>query len=262
MIQETSTIIPVMDLMIGQIVLARCGDRESYRPVHSKLVSDASPVAVARALFGQTGCECLYLADLDSFEGASPGWDVYRELLTTGFRLWIDADWLSNEAHLETLQTEFGSTTLRPVFSSETLDDVRQLSVIADLVSDNWDPIFSLDLDGENVLGKSEAVRSIAARELVSAAVEQGARSVIVLNLQSVGSGDGASHLELITQLRSEFERVDLISGGGIRNAQDAEALLAAGCRHVMVASAIHDCSFRPDDVTELNEFRANQPAS
>lgn len=261
MTQETSAVIPVMDLMIGQIVLARCGDRESYRPVHSKLSSDAGPVAVARALFNQTGCDCLYLADLDSFEGASPSWEVYRDLMEPGFRLWVDADWLSNESYLKTIQAEFESKQLRPIISSETLEDVRQLSAIADLVSDGWDPIFSLDLDGENVLGKSATIRATAARELVSEAVEQGARSVIVLNLQSVGSSGGASQLQLIAQLHSEFERIDLISGGGVRNAKDAEALLAAGCQHVMVASAIHDCTFRPDDVTELNEFRANQPA-
>ena len=96
-LRAASAIIPVIDLMIGQVVLARDGNREQYQPIHTKLTHQSDPVAVARALFGQTGCDCLYVADLDSFEGAKPNWKIYRQLLELGFQLWVDADWLSGE---------------------------------------------------------------------------------------------------------------------------------------------------------------------
>ncbi|MEM7455480.1 MAG: HisA/HisF-related TIM barrel protein [Planctomycetota bacterium] len=255
-----SSVIPVMDLMIGQIVLAQSGDREAYRPVHSKLIADSSPVQVARALFSQTGCKCLYLADLDSFEGASPNWEVYRNLLQPGFDLWVDANWLSNEKHLATLQAEFLPSRVRPIISTETLADVSQLSVIADLVSDEWDPIFSLDMRNGELLGNSSVVSGLSPQQAVSEAVEQGARSVIVLDVATVGTDLGTKGFDEINGLVSTFERIEFISGGGVRSSDDVEHLLAAGCQHVLVASAIHDCRLTPYCVSELDEFRSNQP--
>ena len=74
-------VIPVLDLMIGQIVLAQSGNRDEYRPVHSRLTGSSQPSDVAQAIFNQTGCNQLYLADIDSFAGAAPNWRVYQELL-------------------------------------------------------------------------------------------------------------------------------------------------------------------------------------
>ena len=51
-----------------------------------------------------------------------------------------------------------------------------------------------------------------------------------------------------------------LVSGGGIRDAADAQCLLNAGCQHVLVASAIHDCRFTPDDVAKLAALSAKLP--
>ena len=88
-------VIPVIDLMISQVVLAARGDRETYRPVHTKLTHSSQPIEVAKAIFNQTGCDVLYLADIDSFNGAHPNWKVYNELVNAGFGLWLDANWVS-----------------------------------------------------------------------------------------------------------------------------------------------------------------------
>ena len=42
-------IVPVIDLLGGQAVRARRGDRANYRPVQSALVAGSDPVDVARA---------------------------------------------------------------------------------------------------------------------------------------------------------------------------------------------------------------------
>ena len=46
-IQTPPAIIPVMDLMIGQIVLARGGHRDQYTPIHTKLTTNSEPLAVS-----------------------------------------------------------------------------------------------------------------------------------------------------------------------------------------------------------------------
>jgi len=72
-------VIPVLDLMIGQVVLAQGGNRDEYRPVHSRLTGSSQPLDVAQAIFNQTGCNWLYVADIDSFAGAAPNWQVYQQ---------------------------------------------------------------------------------------------------------------------------------------------------------------------------------------
>jgi len=89
--QYISPIIPVLDLMIGQIVLAEGGNRDQYRPVDTKLTRSPQPLDVARAMFQQTGCDWVCLADIDSFSGAAPAWHVYGQLLEAGFGVWVDA---------------------------------------------------------------------------------------------------------------------------------------------------------------------------
>src|ERR1017187_1877779 len=84
-------ILPVLDLMNGQIVRGIAGRRDEYRPIVSKLVDSAEPLAVARAFREHFGFDEFYLADLDAIRFGKPALDVYRHLKANGFRLWIDA---------------------------------------------------------------------------------------------------------------------------------------------------------------------------
>src|SRR5947207_216178 len=84
-------ILPVLDLMHGQIVRGVAGNRAAYRPVESRLVRSADPLTVARAFRTQFGFTEFYLADLDAIQGGRPALDVYHALRADGYRLWIDA---------------------------------------------------------------------------------------------------------------------------------------------------------------------------
>src|SRR5947207_10060673 len=88
---HNSPILPVLDLMQGQVVRGIAGRRDEYRPIVSKLVDSAEPLAVARAFREQFGFDEFYLADLDAIQGRAPALEVYRRLQQAGFRLWIDA---------------------------------------------------------------------------------------------------------------------------------------------------------------------------
>ncbi len=85
------SILPVLDLMQGQIVRGLAGKRAEYRPIVSKLVDSAQPLAVAQALRQQFGFSEFYLADLDAIRGGPPDLATYQQLQDAGFRLWIDA---------------------------------------------------------------------------------------------------------------------------------------------------------------------------
>ena len=62
--------IPVLDLMGGQVVRARAGERESYRPLTgSAVASSAVPLAVVESLLRLYPFRSIYMADLDAILG-------------------------------------------------------------------------------------------------------------------------------------------------------------------------------------------------
>ena len=84
-------ILPVLDLMHGQIVRGIAGRRDAYRPIVSRLTDSAEPLAVARAFRSHFGFTEFYLADLDAIQHGQPALAIHDQLQQDGFRLWIDA---------------------------------------------------------------------------------------------------------------------------------------------------------------------------
>ncbi len=258
-------VIPVLDIMIGQVVWAKGGQRHAYRPVDSKLTQASDPVSVARAIFNQTGCRWLYVADIDSFAGANPNWSIYQLLIDAGFKLLIDADWITDD-RLDAAISKFAqpnSENVKLIISTETIADPSDLKVLKRLLTAGIDVCFSVDLQGAHVIAKSSEVAAIGAIALVHAAYRQGVRNFIVLNLETVGTGAGIElksstfdRKALISALANELPDVRLISGGGISDHRDCQAFLSAGCQHVLVASAIFDCRITPDEIAMLEPFR------
>lgn len=244
-------LIPVLDLMIGQIVLAQGGNRDAYRPVHSRLTTSSVPIDVAKAIFNQTGCDWLYLADIDSFAGAAPNWSVYQELLKHGFGLWIDADWLTNNRY-EQIQSRLDTQRIKIILSSETLSSQEQFSVFETLIRSDLSPVFSLDKKGESVISQNGSLTDLSQYELVQLAYERGVRDMIILDLSEVGTGNGfqstGNSAMLIEQIKEELPDVRITSGGGVRHPNDVQQWIQTGCDHVLVASAIHNGTFTPDD--------------
>ena len=62
-------IIPVIDLMHGQVVHARMGQRQHYQPIQSLLCSSSAPIDVVSALLELYPFERMYIADLDAITG-------------------------------------------------------------------------------------------------------------------------------------------------------------------------------------------------
>lgn len=249
-------IVPVMDLMIGQVVLAKGGKRDGYLPVNSRLTRSSQPLDVARAIKQQTGCDTFYLADIDSFAGAEPNWKVYRTLLEAGFGLWIDADWLRENRVARIIERLGSGPHLKVIVSSETIRSLEEIQPVSELRKLGIEPIFSLDQSDQVILSRSVELSQTTAFEWILKATAFGISELIVLDLGRVGTMSGideeAGLYTLIQEIRNELPQIRLTSGGGVRGVEDAAELLKAGCDHVLVASAIHDCKFTHDDVESL----------
>lgn len=252
-------IIPVLDLMIGQIVLATGGQRDHYQPVVSKLTRSSQPLEVANAIQQQTGCDLLYLADIDSFAGAEPNWNVYNGLLNQGFGLWVDANWLHKDRFAMIGEKIKQPERLQVIVSTETMQSVEQFQILQQLIAAGVKPIFSLDKQDATVITQPGELSQTSPLELIQHAVGQGVGELIVLDLAGVGTQRGLTEDNglrvLFQEIRDELPDVQLTSGGGVRTADDAAEFIAAGCQHVLVASAIHECRFTRDDVARLADI-------
>lgn len=233
-------LVPVLDVKGGVVVRAVAGRREGYRPVVSTLTPSTAPADVAEALRTAAGTTELYVADLDAITaGAGLSHAVAGLLEAAAGPVWVDAGFGPRHDVLDLP----ASPHVRPVVGFETCrtpDFLREFT---------YSPCsqtlgFSIDLRGGELIGNWEAWGVSDRRDALGVArvaVGMGVRTLFVLDLARIGIGTGTGTEELLTAIRCEFPRVELIAGGGVRTWDDVDRLGGAGADAVLVASALHD---------------------
>jgi phosphoribosylformimino-5-aminoimidazole carboxamide ribotide isomerase len=223
-------LIPVVDLLQGQVVRAVRGDRKAYRPIVSALCASSDPVTVARILCDHCAARQLYVADLDALQGGAVQLAVLADLLQAlpEVELWLDAG-LADAAAGEALRGQLAPHASRIVlvYGSESLRSREALERCFDRDSG---AALSLDRrDGQRLdpAGCWEAVELWPER-------------LIVMTLERVGSGAGPD-LETLQEVRRLAPGAMLIGAGGIRSEDDLARASAAGADAWLVASALHD---------------------
>jgi phosphoribosylformimino-5-aminoimidazole carboxamide ribotide isomerase len=225
-------LIPVVDLLQGQVVRAVRGDRKAYRPIVSALCASSDPVTVARILCDHCAARALYVADLDALQGGAVQVAALAELLRAlpGVALWLDAG-LADAAAGDALRAQFGADAERVVlvFGSESL---RSREALERCFADEQGPGAVLSLDRRD------------GRRLDAAgcwdAVDLWPQRLIVMTLERVGSGAGPD-LDTLQAVRALAPGATVIGAGGIRSPDDLARAAAAGADAWLVASALHD---------------------
>jgi phosphoribosylformimino-5-aminoimidazole carboxamide ribotide isomerase len=226
-------LIPVVDLLGGAVVRAVRGNRAAYRPVVSRLVDSAEPLAVAGALRRAAGTDELYVADLDAIAGREPSRAVWAGLVAAGHRLMLDAG-VRDASGAEGVAAVGGAVTV--VAGLETLPSPAALRDIAERLRGRV--AFSLDLrDGRPLGGEGWPTEAESVARL---AAEAGVGRMIVLDLARVGAGEGPPDAGLLSRLRRDWPG-ELLVGGGVRGPDDLLSLGNLGIDAVLVASALHD---------------------
>jgi phosphoribosylformimino-5-aminoimidazole carboxamide ribotide isomerase len=241
-------ILPVLDLMAGRVVRGIAGRRGDYRQITSALTRSNDPAAVAAAFADSFGLSELYVADLDAIEGGTVAGDVYRQLRSNGFRLWVDAG-VRTIADVIDLQ-RVGVEQL--VVGLETVAGPNVLAEAAELFGERI--VFSLDLREGQPLGNRAAWPMSDATRIVDHVVEAGVRRVIVLDLARVGIGSGIGTESLCRQILQTHPRLEVFAGGGVRGIDDLRHLRDSGARGALVASALHDGRLSSEEIAELRE--------
>ncbi len=237
-------ILPVLDLMEGNVVRGVGGRREEYRPIESVLTPSCEPLAVARAFRERLGLSQFYVADLDAIRFGRPQSSVVRRLASEFPGLWVDAgfrgagdaDWLleiPGTVAVAGLETLAGPQVLEELVQSFGADRV----------------VFSLDLKAGTPLGDLEAWPSSSSLAIAGEAIAAGAGTLIALDLAQVGEAAGVSTLPLCRAIKTKFPEVQVFTGGGIRSATDLALFQEHEIDGALIASAFHKGTLGRDDL-------------
>jgi len=244
-------IIPVLDLMNGEVVQAVRGERDTYQPIKSILTPETNPLAVAQALQAETGCREFYIADLDALQGKGDHRDLIRQLAAElKADLWIDAGVTHPASALRSLNT--GS--IHFIVCSETLQDPEFLIDPRDgLPSERL--LFSIDIVKGRVLAISSVLKDLDPLAAMDFLSRRGWSRFILLTLDRVGTGAGFDG-SFLKAARRRFPELSFIAGGGVRKPNDINMLSAIGLNGVLVATALHRGWITRQD---LEAMRLNQ---
>lgn len=229
-------ILPVLDVMGGQVVRAVAGRRSEYRPVRSVLTNSTDPRAVAGALVTATWSECLYLADLDAITRGCPDFGPMLAIQTDEVAVLYDGGFRTAD-ELRACDRAGGRYF---VVGSETAGPAVLAGAPVDRI------VVSIDLFGGQLLGDWRAwgvSGPRAAVEVADAVLGRGVERLIILDLARVGTGCGSGTEHLVTACKDRYPGCRVIAGGGVRDWSDVDRLVAAGADRVLVASALHDGS-------------------
>jgi phosphoribosylformimino-5-aminoimidazole carboxamide ribotide isomerase len=238
-------IIPVLDVLGGQVVHGVGGRRADYCPIKSRLTDSTRPAEVAHALYRHFGFTEFYVADLDAVAGRAPAFSTYAALQASGFRLWVDAGVVNADRALSLA----ASGVARIIAALETLAGPHALAEICRALPAQT--IFSLDLRSGQPLSANSSWQG-EAWSVLEQAIEAGAVCVLILDLTRVGMRAGTGTEELCARLAATYPHVEIVAGGGIRNEADLKRLERVGVAAALMATALHDGSVTPRDLENV----------
>jgi phosphoribosylformimino-5-aminoimidazole carboxamide ribotide isomerase len=215
-------VIPVLDLIDGQVVRAVAGKRDDYQPLKSALCDSSRPDAVLDGLLALYPFRRIYIADLDAILGRGDHSDVVAGLHRShpDLEFWVDGGF----ADTATAQAWQNAGLGRPVLGSESL------AMFADHDALPTNSLLSLDFRGDDFLGPAAMLKT----------PERWPAEVIAMTLARVGM-DGGPDLARLAQLQRLNPDCRLYAAGGVRHAGDLSELAKAGAAGVLLASALHD---------------------
>lgn len=226
--------IPVLDILRGEVVQALAGERHLYKPIKSTLVDSSNPLHVARVFKEKLARTHLYAADLDAIMGFGDNSRVLREIKQRlGFTMMVDAGAANFNDAMRLIQQGFDYV----VVGTETLHSLDALKNIMDApIRERI--IASLDVKFQRTLSSCVELSGLKPADAANLLYECGVKRLLLIELDRVGTLKGPN-LNLLRELcRIPFDEV--FAGGGVRNKDDLWALKKLNISGVLVASALH----------------------
>ncbi len=246
---EVMRVIPVIDLLNGQVVHAVRGEREHYHPIKSMLCDTSDPFAIARAFRDRLGLSDIYIADLNSIQ--TSGRINHREViaaLARGEKIDVILDAGVSDVNNANAWLDLGVRQI--IVGSETL---HSWDALHDLPAgiDQSCLIFSLDFCAGNILSPCSVLAAMSPLKVLEYLQSAGWQEVILLDLKQVGSGEGIERTVAV-EARAHFPGLNLLVGGGIAGPEELFELESLGIAGVLAATALHNGEISAEHISAL----------
>lgn len=233
-------IIPVMDIMDGNVVHAVGGRRENYKSLQSVLANTPNPLEVALA-FESLGLKELYIADLDAICSKGQNSNAVERIASrTKLELMVDAGFRRADDVKE--HVEMGVDKI--VFATETLESFNDVRMA--IAKFNLSVVVSIDVNIDRVIAASREMQ-LPLGELARKFEDVGASEILVLNLDRVGTSHGINFKTLREVMR--HTSLPVITGGGAGGIEDVHRLSEEGLSGVLIATAFHNGAIKNSDI-------------
>lgn len=218
-------IIPVIDLMHGQVVHAKLGQRLDYQPIQSLLCHSSAPIDIVNALLELYPFARLYIADLDAITKQGNHLSAIKEIQQQhpDIEIWLDAG-LQDKNDLNI----WSKVELTHVIGSENIHSINTLKNIHQQLNGRF--VLSLDFNHIGFLGCTELLSD----------TQYWPEKVIVMTLKNVGSQLGVD-IEKLSMIKSIATDNQLYAAGGVRNNNDLIELQSLNITGALVATALHN---------------------
>ena len=238
-------IIPVIDLMQGQVVHAKHGMRGQYQPIQSQLTASHEPLQVVDALLKLYPFDTLYIADIDAILGLPPHIDIIKSICERypTLNIWLDSG--IKQANASALGM---SRQIKTIVGSENIAMLQNYHAISDACNKvHSTPILSLDFNQSGAMGIPE----------LHDTAYYWPNTVICMSLTQVGSGQGIDieRLKQLEAMNNVREKPSVMyAAGGLRGVEDAKKLREFGIKGVLVATALHQRKLSRRDIESLSQ--------
>jgi phosphoribosylformimino-5-aminoimidazole carboxamide ribotide isomerase len=218
-------IIPVIDLMHGQVVQAIQGQRQSYRAIQSQLTASHALLDVVAAILQVYPFNCVYIADLNAITGDTT-LSNHRTHIAEAIQAFPHIEWWV-DAGLKSVEVlkPWLDSAIRPIIASESLPDLQTYLELRHMATDS---VLSLDYFQDGFHGP----------ESLQTDPMYWSQPTIVMSLPKVGANQGPDIKKLLTI--KQHTQTPLYAAGGVRDIADIQELSSAGAEGVLIASALH----------------------
>jgi len=229
-------IIPVIDLLDGQVVHAKLGNRQHYQAIISTLCNSSEPLDIVHALMRLYRFDRLYIADLNSIQKRGKHLEVIEEIQQhyPKLEIWLDAGF----SQLDDLLA-WADLDIKLVIGSESLIDIRDYHAINDTYKEI---VLSLDFKHNGYEGPSALLNEPALWP----------NDIIIMSLPKVGSGLGPD-IDKLQEFVVHHPQRHFYAAGGVSHKNDLLALNKLGIHGALIASAIHSGALNQQLINEIN---------
>ncbi len=237
-------IIPVIDLMQGQVVHAKRGIRSQYQPIESVLCTSSAPLNLIDALLKLYPFQTLYIADLDAILGVGNHTELTSEISQKYPDLTI---WLDCGIRQVNARALYHRNNIRPVVGSENIVNLQDYRAIS--YGCESQHILSLDYSATSAMGIAE----------LHSSARFWPDNTICMTLNAVGNTQGVDidKLNDLIQLNSARKiPSNLYAAGGVRHLADIYLLEKMGIAGVLVATALHAGKLTKADIESIHAIK------